>query len=56
MRNEKLKGVFVGPSDEGDEIYMVGTGATTAVEWGETNGHMASLDTVRVFRDGKELK
>ena len=53
MRTEKLRALNVSVSDNGDEFYEVGRGDITAIEWGEVCGHMALLDTVRVFKDGK---
>lgn len=53
MRTEKLRALNVSETDNGSEFYEVGRGGVTAIEWGEVCGHMAPLDTVRVFRDGK---
>jgi hypothetical protein len=49
MRTEKLIGVHVSPTSN----YLVGFADVTAVEWGEAPGHMAMLDTVRVFVNGQ---
>lgn len=50
---EPLKAVSVCATNDGDEFYEVGKNGVTAVEWGSSNGHMASLATVRVFKDGR---
>lgn len=53
MRTEKIKCVVIRATDAQDEYYEVGDGVVTSIEWGEIAGHMAMLDTVRVFRDEK---
>lgn len=53
MRTENLRAVFVNATNDGSEYYEVGRDAVSAVEWGQINGHMARLDTVRVFKAGK---
>ena len=53
-RSEKaLIAVHVSCNQDGDEYHKVGFGDVTAVKWGLTSGHMAVLQTVQVFKDGK---
>lgn len=53
MRTEKLRAVCVKTTEEAQEYYEVGLRDTTAIEWGMVSGHMAGLDTVRVFVNGQ---
>ncbi|NIA72455.1 hypothetical protein HBA54_28100 [Pelagibius litoralis] len=69
MRQEALKAVHVATTPDGDEYYEVGRGGVTSIEWGGVtsiewggvtsiewggiSGHMAELDTVRVFVNGQ---
>lgn len=53
MRTEKLRAVSVVTIEAGQEYYEIGKLDVTAIEWGEIYGHMALLDTVRVFKGGK---
>lgn len=53
MRTEKLRAVCVVSLEQEQEYYEVGKFGVTAIEWGEISGHMAPLDTVRVFKGGK---
>lgn len=50
--NPPLKAVHVACNNDGDEFYQIGTDVTS-IEWGETNGHMAPLATIRVFKGGQ---
>lgn len=53
LRTEKLRAITVSMGEGYNEHYAVGQGGVTSLRWGETNGHMAKLDTVQVFVDGK---
>ncbi|NIA70734.1 hypothetical protein HBA54_19220 [Pelagibius litoralis] len=53
MRTEKLRAVTVSMGETYNEHFEVGLGDVTSIEWGTINGHMAHLDTVRVFVNGK---
>ena len=52
MRTEKLQSVSVFENENQSEYYEVGKNDVTAIEWGEVCGHMAMIDTVRVFKNG----
>ena len=47
-----INAVHVTATDNGDEYYKVGFGDVTAIEWGVTNGSLAEIQTVRVFKNG----
>ena len=47
-----LKAVHVSANNDGDEYYGVGYGDVTAIEWGVTNGSLAKIQTIRVFKNG----
>ena len=48
-----LKAVHVCTTNNGDEYHEVGQYNVTDVRWSWTNGHMARLLTVQVFKDGR---
>lgn len=50
--NQSLRAIQVFACEGADEYYEVGRNNVTAIEWGSTNGHMAPLATVKVYRDG----
>lgn len=52
MNDEKLRAVTVSEWADGGEHYSVGKNGVTAIEWGWSNGHMAALPTVKVFKNG----
>lgn len=53
MTNEQpLVALNVSSDNNGEEYYVIGRNGVTAIEWGSTNGHMAALATVRVFKGG----
>ena len=53
MEKQALKAVHVSFYQDHDEYYEIGRNGVTSIEWGSINdGHMASLDTVRVFLNG----
>ena len=49
----ELIAVHVACNNDGDEFYNVGERDVTAIVWGETNGHMAPLKTIVVYKDSK---
>lgn len=53
MRTELLKAVCVFDTETEREYYEEGKRDVTSVEWGMVSGHMAGIDTVRVFKNGK---
>lgn len=53
MRTEKLNAVSVCSTNDGDEYYEVGKNEVTEIKWSGTNGHMAPLDTVQVYKNGR---
>lgn len=52
MSKPRLIAVSVSETNHGSEFYEVGKNNVSSIEWGSTDGHMAALATVRVFKDG----
>jgi hypothetical protein len=53
MSREPIKAVHVSSNNDGDEYYEVGRNDVTVIEWDGMNGHMATLDTIKVFNSGQ---
>ena len=49
----KLHAVEVCSDNDGGEYYEVGKNGITAIKWDWTSGHMAALQTVTVYKNGK---
>jgi hypothetical protein len=47
----QIRAVHVACNQDGDESYQVGRGGVTSIEWGNTDGHMAHLLTIAVYRN-----
>lgn len=50
--NLPINAVQVFATDESDEYYKVGFSDVTAIEWNVTNGSLAEIQTIRVFKNG----
>lgn len=50
--NLPINAVHVCATDYVNESHKVGDDDVTAIEWGVTNGSMAEIQTVRVFKNG----
>ena len=51
LPNLPLIAVQIFCTDDGDEFYKVGFNDVTAIEWNQTNGSMAAIRTIRVFKN-----
>lgn len=47
-----INAVHVFETNEVSEYYKVGFADVTGIEWGRTNGSMAAIQTVQVFKNG----
>ncbi len=50
--NLPINAVSVAETDNGGEYYKVGYADVTAIEWSVTNGSLAEIQTIRVFKNG----
>ena len=50
--NLPINAVSVTETETSDEYYKVGHNDVTAIEWGTTNGSLAEIKTIRVFKKG----
>lgn len=46
-----IQGVRVTNREDGEEYYEDGKHDVTGIQWGKTNGHMAHIMTVRVYKN-----